>query len=96
MIAPVIFLGNETSAAGYRLAGAKVCIPRPGEELASLEQARGEAALVIVSAEVAARLPASALEPALAAAAPLLLVAAPLRGAEPDLAARLLAQLGIG
>lgn len=96
MAAP-IFLGDEVSAAGFRLAGARVRVPAPGEEASLLEAARSEAELVLLSAECAARLPASLLRRALAATMPLVLVVPDLigRAEPPDLEARLLAQLGI-
>lgn len=92
-----IFLGDEVSAAGFRLAGLRVRVPPPGEEASFLEAARREAELVLLSAECAARLPASLLRRALAATLPLVLVVPDLlgRAEPPDLAARLLAQLGI-
>lgn len=92
-----IFLGDEVSAAGYRLAGARVRVPAAGEEASFLEAARREAELVLISADCASRMPASVLRQAVAATMPLVLVVPDLLGrAEPaDLAARLLAQLGI-
>ncbi|WP_137893150.1 V-type ATP synthase subunit F [Ramlibacter sp. 2FC] len=92
-----IFLGDEVSAAGFRLAGARARVPAPGEEASFLEQARREAELVLLSAECAARIPAPLLRRALTAPLPLVLVVPDLlgRAEPPDLAARLLAQLGI-
>lgn len=92
-----IFLGDEVSAAGYRLAGARVRTPRPGEEAAALALARGEAPLVLLSAAVAARLAAAELGAAQAALAPLVLVVPDPQGMQPlpDLAARLRSQLGL-
>lgn len=92
-----IFLGDEVSAAGYRLAGARVRTPRPGEEAAALALARGEAPLVLLSAAVAARLAVAELGAAQAALAPLVLVVPDLQGRQPlpDLAARLRSQLGL-
>ncbi len=92
-----IYIGDEVSGAGYRLAGARVQIPEPGRALAALDAARATAPLVLVSVAVAAEIPAAALAAALAAVAPLTLVVPdPVRGAPmPDLAARLRAQLGM-
>ncbi len=53
-MAALIYLGDEVSAAGWRLAGATVRAPAPGEETAALDAARAQAALVLVSAAVAA------------------------------------------
>ena len=91
-----IFLGDELAAAGYRLAGALVRTPLPAEAAAALAQACAQAPLVLVSASVAARVGAAALQRALAAAAPLVLVVPDVHGGVPlpDLAARLRAELG--
>ena len=96
MPAPV-YIGDEVSAAGYRLAGARVEVPEPGGEGAALAVARLQAPLVLVSAAVAARIAEHELRAALAALAPLTLIVPDLRGeaAVPDVAARLRHQLGL-
>lgn len=96
MAAPV-YLGDEVSAAGWRLAGAQVHTPAAGEEMAALERARAQAPLVLLSAALAARLGQARLRPALLALAPLVLVVPDLQGGTPlpDLAARLRTQLGL-
>jgi vacuolar-type H+-ATPase subunit F/Vma7 len=96
MAAP-IYLGDEVSAAGYRLAGARAEVPEPGGEAAALAAAREQAPLVLVSAAVAARIAERDLRSALAALTPLTLIVPDLRGeAElPDIAARLRHQLGL-
>lgn len=92
-----IYIGAEVSAAGYRLAGARVRTPAAGEAAQALAEARAEAQLVLISASIAVRIPESQLRPALAALAPLTLVVPDLAGevAVPDLAARLRGQLGL-
>ena len=92
-----IYLGDEFSAAGYRLAGASVRVPAPGGESAALAHACAEAPLVLISAALAARIDADALRAASAALAPLVLVVPDPQGAAamPDLASRLRAQLGL-
>lgn len=96
MGAPV-YLGDEVSAAGYRLAGALVRTPAPGEEAAALDWACQQAPLVLVSAAVAQGVPESALRTATAALSPLVLVVPDLQRQVPlaDLAARLRLQLGL-
>ena len=96
MTAPV-YLGDEVTAAGYRLAGARVSVPRRGEEAAALAEARSGAPLVLISAGVASRIPESALKIALAALAPLALIVPDPVGDTPvpDLAARLRRELGL-
>ena len=68
------YIGDEASAAGFRLAGARVIVPRPGDEAEALASARAGASLVLISAEVAARIPTRELVLARAALAPLTLI----------------------
>ncbi len=91
------YIGDEAGAAGFRLAGARVLVPREGEESEALATARSDAALVLVSAAVAARIPAEILGAAQAALTPLTLIVPDLRGDAPlpDLAARLRRELGL-
>jgi len=98
MTAP-IYLGDEVSAAGYRLAGAVVRTPAPGEETAALARACAQeprVPLVLVSAAVAAGVAEAVLARTLSALSPLVLIVPDLQGAAtvPDLAARLRLQLG--
>ena len=96
MAAP-IYLGDEVSGAGFRLAGLSVRAPRRGDETAALAAARQEAPLVLVAATVAARVAEGELRAALAALTPLVLIVPDLDGEAPvpDLAARLRRQLGL-
>lgn len=70
----IIFLGDEATAAGFRLAGLSVRPVPPGGEPQAFAQALAEAALLLVGAGCAARLPAPLLQAALAAGQPPLLV----------------------
>ena len=96
MAAP-IYIGDELSAAGFRLAGARTSVPDEGGEAAALADARAAAPLVLVSSAVAARIPEAEMATALAALAPLTLIVPDLAGAVPvpDIAARLRRQLGM-
>ena len=96
MTAPV-YIGDELSAAGWRLAGASVALPTAGEETAALLSACAAAPLVLVSAAVAARNDPAALATAASAMAPLMLVVPDPQGVVtlPDLGARLRGQLGL-
>jgi len=96
-MAALVYLGDAVSAAGWRLAGATVQCPAARKATAALDAARQQAALVLVSAAVAAEIAAPVLRDALSAPLPLVLVVPDLKGqaAVPDLAARLLAQLGL-
>jgi vacuolar-type H+-ATPase subunit F/Vma7 len=94
---PVAYLGDEISAAGWRLAGIDARSCAPGQEAAALDAALRSAALVLVSAALAARLDPALLRRAVGALAPLVLVVPDPQGEAPlpDLAARLRLQLGL-
>lgn len=97
MTAPV-FIGDEVTAAGYRLAGLRIYTPALDEITETLHQARRQAPLILITAEYAARLPAAILNEALAARRPPLTLVPDVAGAVPlpDLAERIRARLGIG
>ncbi len=96
MPAPV-YLGDETTGAGFALAGVRVRVPAAGAESAALAEAQAEAPLVLVSSAVAARVPEHELRHACLALSPLTLVVPDLAGAVPlpDLAAQLGSELGL-
>jgi vacuolar-type H+-ATPase subunit F/Vma7 len=96
-VSAAVYLGDEVSAAGWRLAGASVRTPALGDEAAALAWARAQAPLVLVSSAVAAAIGEATLRAALSALAPLVLIVPDLHGAVPlpDLAARLRTQLGL-
>jgi vacuolar-type H+-ATPase subunit F/Vma7 len=91
------YIGDEATAAGFRLAGVRVRAVQDGEEAAAFATAPGDARLLLVSSSVAAGVRAAALDAALAALAPLMVIVPDLRGETPppDLAARLRRELGL-
>lgn len=91
------YLGDEVTAAGYRLAGARVRIPAEREATAAFDEARALSPLVLVSAAVAAKVDPATLRNALMALGPLVLIVPDAQGEVPlpDLAARLRGQLGM-
>jgi vacuolar-type H+-ATPase subunit F/Vma7 len=93
----VCYIGDEATAAGFRLAGARVLTPHSGEEVAALNAALGDASLVLLSAAFAAQIPSGILASAHAALAPLTSIVPDLSGSVPlpDLAARLRRELGL-
>jgi vacuolar-type H+-ATPase subunit F/Vma7 len=93
----IVFIGDELSAAGFRLAGARTLVAAPGTEAETFDAAHADAALILITAEVAACLPPALLARARAAGSPLLLVMADVRGraAAPDLVRLVRGQLGI-
>lgn len=100
-MAAAAYLGDEVSAAGWRLAGLRTWVPVAGADAQALEQAldeaRAQSSLVLVSAAVAVHLDAARLASAMGALSPLVVVLPDPQGVAtpPDLAARLRAQLGL-
>ncbi|MEO8676090.1 MAG: V-type ATP synthase subunit F [Casimicrobiaceae bacterium] len=96
-MSPLFYIGDEATAAGFSLAGAQVAIPAAGGEAAALAFARDNAALILVSAFIAARIPPRDMAAAELALSPLTLIIPDLRDevAPPDLAMRLRRQLGL-
>ncbi len=92
-----VYLGDEVSGAGWRLAGVEVHTPAAGAETTALVSARARAPLVLISASVARAVAPPALQQAQLALAPLVLVVPDLQGGAPppDLAARMRSQLGL-
>lgn len=94
---PAIFIGDELSAAGFRLTGIETIVPAPDDAGAALADARKRASLVIMTAELANQVPAADLEEAMLAEAPMLAILPDVlfRVAPPDLGKRLRSVLGI-
>lgn len=91
------FMGDEISAAGFRLAGVDVHVPGPEQAPDLFRRLLNESRLVLVTAEVAGWLSQGQLRRALIADRPAVLVIADVRGrvAAPDLASLLRRQLGM-
>lgn len=96
MAAPV-FIGDEVTAAGYRLAGARTLIPEPGAVPLAFEQALDDAELVIITAACSIELQPRRLDDAIRRADPLILVVpdAANRVTPPDLSVEVDRVLGI-
>ena len=95
MAAPV-FIGDEITAAGYRLAGAGTIVPATGTVAESFAAARRDAPLVLISAACARELPQGQIGEAIRAAEPpVLVVSGTAREALPDLAGEIGRALGI-
>jgi vacuolar-type H+-ATPase subunit F/Vma7 len=92
-----IFIGDEVTATGFRLTGIETIVPAPEDAGATLDDARARAALVIMTAELAANVPAAKLEAAMLAETPALAIVPDARFhvGVPDLAWRLRRVLGI-
>lgn len=93
-----LFIGDEVTAAAYRLAGLDTQVVAATAAEAALQQARTqERPLILITAECAAAIAASRLDAALAAFRPPILIVgdAADRVALPDFARRARAVLGI-
>lgn len=92
-----VFIGDEVSACGYRLAGLRVHVPGRGELDAVLATACEDAPLVLLSAGVARWLPEAQLQRLLARDTPPVVVVPDVRGlAGPDdMVLRMRRQLGV-
>ncbi|HZD90584.1 MAG TPA: V-type ATP synthase subunit F [Pseudolabrys sp.] len=92
-----IFIGDELTAAGFRLVGIETIVPEPEEVSAALKDAQKRAALVIITAELAARIPPAELEALIHAETPALAILPDvlLRDTPPDLGKRMRSVLGI-
>lgn len=93
-----LFIGDEVTAAAYRIAGLAVDVATPAQARARFEAARHrQVPLILITAECAQSIPAAELDAALAAFAPVVLVVPDAAGRvpPPDLAARVRGALGI-
>jgi vacuolar-type H+-ATPase subunit F/Vma7 len=92
-----VFIGDELSAAGFRLAGIETLVPKPDAVLATLQEARKRAPLVILTAEIARQIPPAELEEAMLAETPALAVIPDVlfRTPVPDLARKLRSAMGL-
>ena len=93
----VAVLADEVTANGWRLAGASVSAPERNRAQTAFEQALENAQFVLVTQEIAQWLDAAALERALDATDPLVLIIEDLRGrmAPPDIERQVRRGLGI-
>ena len=91
------FIGDEVSAAGFRLAGVEVYAPAPEETALLLRHLIRESEMVLMTAEAAERVPADELQRALTAQRPLVLVIPDVRGRQQpaDIGSLLRRQLGM-
>lgn len=95
--APLVFVGNEVRAAGYRLGGFVTVTPERDHEARAVEQAMKVASVVVIDADVAERLPPARLDTWLASGAPPIVIAPHADGTSSgaDPAERVRVQLGL-
>ena len=97
-MARVYYIGDEATAAGYRLAGAEVRVPAASEVVEVFRRARdAEADMILLSAELAGALPPEELDAAVLGDRPLVAVVPDVHGrhASPDVARDVRLALGI-
>jgi vacuolar-type H+-ATPase subunit F/Vma7 len=92
-----VFIGDEVTAVGYRLAGLRVQVPAENEAIAVVEAACSAASLVLLGSDVASRIPQQQLDELLSRVEPAVIVVPDIRGQVPlpDMALRLRKQLGV-
>ncbi len=92
-----LFIGDEVSATGYRLAGMDVRVPAAEETRSLLHWGLANAPLILLTAEYAARIPAPELTRALISIRPPVLIVPDADGrvAVPDYGLRLKQALGV-
>jgi vacuolar-type H+-ATPase subunit F/Vma7 len=92
-----VFIGDEVTAAGFRLTGIDTVVPEPDSAGEALRVARKSAGLVIMTADLARHVPVDELDAALIAETPPVAIIpdALVRAPVPDLASQLRRVLGI-
>jgi vacuolar-type H+-ATPase subunit F/Vma7 len=92
-----IYIGDEVSASGFRLAGLRTRSPEPDECEEVLQWACNEAPLILISAALADCIPQHRLDECLSRQSPPIVVVPDVlgRASMPDLANRLRRQLGV-
>ena len=92
-----IFIGDELTAAGFRLTGIETLVPAAKDVGNTFHEARARASLVIITAELARAILVSELETAMLAESPALAIVPDVRfvAEPPDLTGKLRRVLGI-
>ena len=92
-----VYIGDEVSAAGFRLAGLQVFTPLPDDVMPAIRRACEQAPLVLLSAATAQLLDETELDELLAGIQPPVTIVPDVRGSAPmqDLSLRLKKQLGV-
>ena len=92
-----VYIGDEVSAAGFRLAGLQVFTPLADDIMPAIQRACEQAPLVLLSAATAQLVDATELDELLAGTKPAVAIVPDVHGSAPmqDLALRLKKQLGV-
>jgi len=96
-MADAIFIGDELTAAGFRLTGIETIMPKPEAVGAAFAAAAQRASLIVITAAAARQVPAADIEAAMLAERPAVAIIpdALFQAAPPDLIGKLKAVLGI-
>lgn len=78
-----VFVGDEVTAAGYRLAGAEVRVPEPGRETETLARACADAEWVLIDTTTAGAVAPQVLRTALTRLQPILVLVEDIRATTP-------------
>ena len=91
------FIGDEVSAAGFRLCGIDVHVTDGSDVMSLIDQARERASLVLVSSSAVRDLESAELDALLAGIEPAVLIVPDVRGLHdvPDIVPRIRRQLGM-
>jgi len=91
------FIGDEVSAAGYRLCGIDVHIANSSNALSLIRKSCERASLVLVGSSIAQYIHSTELDQLLAGIQPPVLIVPDVRGLQdvPDIASRIKKQLGL-
>ena len=97
MSTPCAFIGDEVSAAGFRLAGFAAHYPAPTQATALFQRLRAEAALILITQEARGWVGEVPVREAVLAGRPLVLVIPDVRGriSPPDIGEAIRCQLGM-
>ena len=91
------FIGDEVSAAGYRLCGIDVCVANEENAMSLIKRACERASLVLISSSIVETITSVELDELLANVKPSVLIVPDIRGLHdaPDIASRIHKQLGM-
>ena len=92
-----IFIGDELTAAGFRLTGIETVVPEGDSAAAAFADAAQRASLIVITAALARQVPAAAIEAAMLAERPAVTIIPDVlfQAAPADLIGKLRAALGI-
>ena len=92
-----IYIGDEVTAAGFRLAGLRTKVPAENEVVAAVDWAMEQTSLVLISPTIHDRLPVAVREACLTSISPAVVVIPDIRHGQsmPDLSTEIRRQLGV-